>query len=330
MSEALTVAPLVPANSLTTVGAAPLAVGVALPDRVVSTEEVAAGAGVDPEWMLSRTGIRERRHARPDERLSDLATAAGRQALERAGVSPADLDLVLVGTVAADEITPNAAPLVAHALGATRAGAWDVGAACSAFLAALSTGTAAIESGRAEHVLVIGVDFLSRWTDWKDRATAALFSDGAGAIVLGATEGTDRVGPVLLRADGAHAEKLIGRREEGVLRMDGPEVFKHAVARMGEVLLEAVAQAGCQPDDIDLWVLHQANARILRAVAAKLDLPSDRVVESIATLGNNSAATLPLALDAARADGRLQTGSTVALAAFGAGFTWGGAVLRWG
>lgn len=330
MSEAAAVLPAAPASTLATVGAAALAVGAALPDRVVSTEEVAAGAGVDPQWMLSRTGISERRLARADERLADLAAAAGRQALERAGVAAAELDLVLVATVAADEITPNAAPLVAHALGAGRAAAWDVGAACSSFLAALSTATALIEAGRAEHVLVIGADFLSRWTDWKDPATAALFSDGAGALVLGATRGADRVGPVLLHADGAHAEKIIGRRAEGLFRMDGPEVFKHAVARMGEVVLEAVARAGCEPGDIDLWVFHQANERILRAVAAQLDLPFERVIVSIETLGNNSAATLPLALDKARGEGRLHPGATVALAAFGAGFTWGGAVLRWG
>lgn len=328
MPDALA-APVLADAPRTALGAAPLAVGTALPDRVVSTEEVAAGAGVDAEWMLTRTGIRERRHARPDERLADLATAAGRQALTRAGVAPADVDMVLVATVAADEITPNAAPLVAHALGATHAATWDVGAACSSFLAALSTGAAAIESGRARRVLVIGADFLSRWTDWTDRATAALFSDGAGAIVLRATHGSERVGPVLLHADGAHAEKIIGRRAEGLFRMDGPEVFKHAVARMGEVVLEAVARAGCGRSDIDLWVFHQANARILRAVATRLELPLDRVVVSIETLGNNSAATLPLALDAARADGRLRSGSTVALAAFGAGYTWGGAVLRW-
>jgi 3-oxoacyl-[acyl-carrier-protein] synthase-3 len=296
----------------------------------VSTAEIAARVGVEEDWILSRTGIRERRHAGPEDSCTSLATAAGAQALARAGVAAAEVDLVLVATMSADALTPNAAPLVAHALGAHRAGALDVGAACTAFLGALSLGGSWVEAGRAETVLVIGVDLISRFVDFDDRATAALFSDGAGAVVLAATDGPSRLGPVVLGADGAHAGTIYAGHEDRILRMDGPEVFRHAVGRMAQAMGEATERAGLERDEVDLWVFHQANARILRAVGARLGLDPDRVVASIETLGNNSAATLPCALDAARADGRLHDGVRVGLAAFGAGFTWGATVLEWG
>lgn len=309
-------------------GAAALAVGTALPDHVVTTAEIAEWAGTSEDWMVTRTGIRERRHARPDERVADFAVAAGAQALERAGVDGADVDLVLVATLRADRLTPNAAPEVAHRLGATRAGAIDLGAACTGFLSALGLASAWIETGRAATALIIGADLISRFTDFGDRQTASLFSDGAGAMVLGAGEAG--VGPVILRADGTHTRTIEAAWEDQLIRMDGPEVFRNAVSRMSEVVGEAVAAAGLGVEDVDLFVLHQANQRITRAITERLGLDPERVVDTIATLGNNSAATLPLALDAARADGRLTPGATVALGAFGAGFTYGGAVLTWG
>lgn len=312
------------------VGVSLLAVGCALPPTVVPNSVVAARAGITEDWIVSRTGIRERRHAGPQERLADYAIAASRQALERAEVPAAELDLVLVGTMTQDHATPNTAPIVAHALGADRAGALDIGAACTAFLGALGAGTAWIESGRAEKVLVVGADFISRMTDFEDRQTAALFSDGAGAVVLAAGDGRGQVGPVLLRHDGAHAETILATREDALIHMDGPEVFRHAVTRMVEVTREAVVRAGLTLADVDLFAFHQANGRILRSVAARLELEPERVVNVVETLGNNSAATLPLALEAAREDGRLRDGAVVALAAFGAGFTWGGAIVGWG
>jgi 3-oxoacyl-[acyl-carrier-protein] synthase III len=311
-------------------GSAAVGLGVALPARVVPTAEVAARAGVEEEWMLARTGIRERRHAGPEDSCTSLATAAGRRALDSAGLDPEDVDLVLVATMSADMLTPNAAPVVAHALGATRAGALDVGAACTAFLGALALGSAWVEAGRASSALVIGVDLISRFTDFGDRATGALFSDGAGALVLVATDGPSRLGPVVLGADGALAGAIFATHEERRIRMDGPEVFRHAVARMGAAAQEAVELAGLTIDEIDVWVFHQANARILHAISGRLGLDADRVVSSIETLGNNSAATLPLALGAACANGRLRDGARVGLAAFGAGFTWGATVLEWG
>jgi 3-oxoacyl-[acyl-carrier-protein] synthase-3 len=303
-------------------GVSMLSVGTALPETVVTTAEIAGWAGTSKDWMVSRTGIRERRHARPDERLADYAVAAGAEALARAEVEPGDVDMVLVGTLHPDQVTPNVAPEVAHRLGCGDAGALDIGAACTAF-------TAWIEAGRAETVLLIGADFVSRHTDFSDPKTAALFSDGAGAVVLGAS-GDANMGPVILRSDGSHMTTLSGSWDDGLFRMDGPEVFRHAVARMSEVVAEAVDAADLELGHVDLFVLHQANQRITTAITERLGLDPGRVVDTIPSLGNNSAATLPLALDAARGDGRLVDGATVALGAFGAGFTYGGAVATWG
>jgi 3-oxoacyl-[acyl-carrier-protein] synthase-3 len=302
-----------------------------LPEGALTTAELADRYGVDEHWILARTGIRERRRAAPGERLSDYAARAGARALEAAGIAPADVDLVLVGTMTQDELTPNTAPLVAQALGALHAGAIDVGAACTAFLSGLDLGAAQIESGRIETVLLIGADFITRITDYEDRRSAPLFADGAGAVVLGrGGEGRGAIGPIVLRADGSQADTIRASHTERKLRMDGPEVFRHAVARMSEATLDAVERAGLSLADIDLFVYHQANARITRALGDRLGLPPERVVDCIETLGNASAATLPVALAAARDDGRLHPGARVLVSAFGAGFTWGGGVIEWG
>jgi 3-oxoacyl-[acyl-carrier-protein] synthase-3 len=311
--------------------AAILSVATELPPGRLTNAELATRLGITEEWIVSRTGIRERRRAEPGERLSDYAARVGAAALLRAGVPAAELDLVIVATMTQDELTPNTAPIVAHAIGAQRAGVFDVGAACSAFLVGLSQGTAQIECGRAEYVLLIGADFITRITDYDDRRTAPLFADAAGAVVLGPGGGErGTVGPIVLGADGSHAQTIHASVSERKLRMDGPEVFRHAVARMSQVTLDAVAQAGLTVADIDLFVYHQANARITRALGERLGLPAERVVDCIEGLGNASAATLPVALAAAEADGRLRPGARVLLSAFGAGFTWGGGVIEWG
>ena len=311
--------------------AAVLSVATALPEGRLTTAELAARYGVDEHWIFARTGIRERRRAAPDERLSDYATLAGARALQAAGVSPADVDLVLVGTMTQDELTPNTAPLVAHGLGAVHAGAIDVGAACTAFLSGLELGAAQIESGRIETVLLIGADFITRITDYDDRRSAPLFADGAGAVVLRpGGEGRGAIGPIVLGADGSQGATICASNTERKLKMDGPEVFRHAVTRMSEATIEAVSRAGSSLADIDLFVYHQANARITRALGDRLGLAPERVVDCIETLGNASAATLPIALAAARDDGRLHAGSRVLVCAFGAGFTWGGGVIEWG
>ena len=308
-----------------------LSVATELPPGRLTSAELAERLGITEQWILSRTGIRERRRAGPDERLADYAARAGRRALERAQVEAADLDLVIVATMSQDELTPNTAPLVAHALGADRAGAFDVGAACTAFLSGLAVGTAQIESGRADRILLVGADFLTRITNYDDRRSAPLFADAAGAAVLGrAQNGCGGIGPIVLGADGSHAATLTADHSDRLIRMDGPEVFRHAVARMSEVTLAAVDRSGWSLEDIDLFVYHQANARITSALGERLGLPRERVVDCIETLGNASAATLPVALTEAERDGRLRPGTRVLLSAFGAGFTWGGGVVEWG
>lgn len=316
-------------------GAALRSVSTVLPETVVHNDAVAARIGKSDDWIYTRTGIRERHVAQPGERLSEFAAEAGRIALERAGIDGADLDLVLVATMTQDEITPNAAPLVAHALGAHRAAAIDVGAACTSFLSALALAAAQVETGRADRVLVIGADFISRITDHDSKATAMLFADGAGAVVVTAADPADAgehgsIGPILLRADGAEPEILIATHEKGTIEMDGHATFKHAVNRMSEVTRDAVAAAGLTFDEIDLFAYHQANGRIVRAVGERLELDPAKVVDCIEKTGNMSAASIPFALDAARQDGRLRPGTRVLLSAFGAGFTWGGGVIEWG
>ena len=312
--------------------AALASVAMAVPDQVVSNATVAEGAGVTEQWIVHRTGVHERRHVADGERLQDLATAAGREALAEAGVDAADLDLVLVATLAADELTPNCAPLVAHDLGATRAGAMDVSAACTGFLSALALATGQIEAGRADNVLVIGADVLSRFVDKTDRGTAALFADGAGAALVSATEDGDsggRIGEIVQHSDGSGAQCIRAGHDDQTISMQGHDTFKAAVGRMSEASLEAVGGAGLELDDIDLFVYHQANARILAAVGERLGLDPARVVNSIDRYGNTSAATLPIALADARERGMLDPGTTVLLAAFGAGFTWGAGVIEW-
>jgi 3-oxoacyl-[acyl-carrier-protein] synthase-3 len=228
-----------------------------------------------------------------------------------------------------DEITPNTAPIVAHAIGADRAGAMDIGAACTGWLSALALASGQIEAGRADHVLVIGADMLSRITDHDDKRTAALFGDGAGAVVLGA-RGGGGIGPVVLAQDAGLAETITCDRHEQKLRMDGHVTFKAAVKVLVDSTLKACERAGCTLDDIDLFVYHQANGRIISAVAERLQLPDERVANYVAETANTSAASIPLSLSLARADGRLRPGHRVLAGAVGAGFTWGAAVLDWG
>jgi 3-oxoacyl-[acyl-carrier-protein] synthase III len=313
-------------------GAAILSVGASLPETVVTNDEVAARIGKTDDWIYTRTGIRERRVAQPGERLTEHAARAARAALERAGVAPAELDLVIVATLTPDEPMPAAAASLAHAIGARRAGAFDVSAACTGFLSALALAAAQVESGRARHVLVVGADFLSRINDADSKLTGMLFADGAGAVVVGAVPaGSGQIGPILLRADASAPELLyLGRHPGATIEMDGHETFKHAVARMSEVTREALDAAGLTRDDVDLFVYHQANGRILKAVGERLGLDEARVVDCIERVGNMSAATLPYALEVAQQDGRLHDGTRVLLSAFGGGFTWGGGIVTWG
>jgi 3-oxoacyl-[acyl-carrier-protein] synthase-3 len=311
-------------------GAAATAVGTSLPAQVVSSAEIESRLGLAPDWIERRTGIRSRRIAAPDERLQTHAAAAARVALERANVAAADVDLVIVATATADEQMPAAAPLVAHEIGAFGAGAFDVGAACNGFLSALAVGAAQVETGRARIALVIGADFMSRVLDPDDRSTAAVFGDGAGAVLLESIDGPTRLGPVVLGADAEGAGHIEIRREDSRIRMRGHETYREAVVHLSLATEQAVHASGMRLDEVDLFVYHQANGRILTAVGERLGLDPAKVVDCIADYGNTSAATLPLALDHAAARGLLHNGDRVLLGAFGAGFTWGAAVLEWG
>jgi 3-oxoacyl-[acyl-carrier-protein] synthase-3 len=317
---------LLPAGRATALRPAGISgLGCALPERVVANAPIAARLGVDDHWIERRTGISARRHV-GGERLSELATEAAVAALVDADLAATALDLVLVATSTSDELLPNTAPLVAHALG-THAAAADVGAACTGFLSALALAGAYVEAGRADHALVVGADALSRFLDPDDRRTAGLFGDGAGAVVVSA--GTGELGPVVLRSAGEHAGAIVIPREPPLMRMDGHDTFMVAVTSLAEATLDACAAAGTQVDEVDLFVYHQANRRILGAVAERLGLDPGRVVDAIGELGNTSAASIPLALAAARAGGGLTSGSRVLLAAAGAGFTYGAAIVDW-
>jgi 3-oxoacyl-[acyl-carrier-protein] synthase-3 len=310
-------------------GVAIAGVGRAVPERVVTNAPIAARLGVDEDWIAGRTGTRERRWLADGERLVDLATASAAEALEHAGIAARDVDLVIVATTSSDEMSPHAAPLVAADLGARGAAAMDVSAACVGFLSATAMAASAIESGRAHTAAVVGADGLSRYLDPDDRQSAMLFGDGAGALILRAADGPSAIGPVLLRSDGDHRDLIRLTREDQRIRMDGPLVFRHAVELLTSVAEEAIDAAGLTLADVDLFVFHQANSRILRAVGQRLGLPADRVVDEVGRFANTSAATLPMALSVAAEDGRLGPGDRVLLAAFGAGLVWGGTVVRW-
>jgi 3-oxoacyl-[acyl-carrier-protein] synthase III len=299
--------------------------GAALPARAVANDQIAAGIGVDSEWIERRTGIRSRRHAAPDVRLSDLAARAAELALRGADMRASELDLVLVATLSQERRVPNAAPLVAHAIGATRAGAVDVGAACTGFVSGLALAAAYVESGRAANVLLVGAELLSRHTNLADRRTAGLFGDGAGAVVVGAGA-PGWIGPVVMAADGAAAELITADPDSGLIAMDGHETFKRAVVALAQSTRDAVLAAGMSLGDVDRFVLHQANGRILTAVASALDLEPERVVDAIADVGNTSAASIPLAL----AECAPRAGERLVLGAVGSGLTWGACVVEWG
>ncbi len=310
-------------------GAAIGAAGMAVPDKVVENDPIQERLGVEGGWITKRTGISRRHVLAPGERLIDIAVKAGGAALAEATLDPGDVDLVLVATTTKDHITPDAAPLVAAELGALRAGAFDVGAACTGFVAGVAVARGQIETGAAERVLVIGADALFQYLDPDDKRTAGLFGDGAGAVVMTATDPPGRVSTPVLRADGGQADLIFAHRE-ATLEMKGRETFEHAVARLSEVTGEALAGAGIEAEDIDLFVYHQANRRILRAVGERLGLPTERVLDYIAEYANTSAATIPIALAEAQADGTLASGQRLLLAAFGAGFTWGAVIVDWG
>jgi 3-oxoacyl-[acyl-carrier-protein] synthase-3 len=312
-----------------------LGVGSALPRREVTNQELAATVDTSDEWIVERTGIRSRFLAAEDETTASLATEAARRALDHAGVSAAEIDLIVLATATPDQTFPSSATKVQAALGIDDCVAFDVHAVCTGFLYALSVADSMLRSGNGRKALVIGAETFSRILDWEDRATCVLFGDGAGALVLSAEEGERGILATRLHADGRHNDLLFvdgGPSTTGTvgkLRMKGREVFRHAVVNLAAVLNEVLEDAGLTSADVDWVVPHQANARILDATAKKLGLSPAKVVVTVDKHANTSAASVPLAFDTAVKDGRIKRGDLVVLEAMGGGFTWGAAALRY-
>ena len=313
--------------------------GRCLPERILTNAELEELVDTSDEWIRERTGISERRVAADGQTTGDLAEQAARIALEDAGVKPGEIDLLIVGTTTPDIVFPSTACLIQRRLGLGECGAFDVNAACSGFIYALSIATQFIEAGTVQKVLVVGAETLTRMVDWSDRSTCVLFGDGAGAAVLQA----DSEAGVLsthLHANGNHADLL--NVDVGVsrgfkpeprgglsVRMKGNEVFKVAVNTLGRIVDETLAFNQLDKHDLDWLIPHQANLRIIKATAKKLDMPMDRVIVTVDRHGNTSAASVPMALDEAVRSGRIQRGDLMLLEAFGGGFTWGAALIRY-
>lgn len=313
------------------------------PSRVVTNQDLEKLVETSDDWITTRTGIKERRFAADGESTSTMATRAARIALERARLRPQEVDLIVVGTCSPDYLFPATACLVQTALGAERAGAFDVEAACTSFVSALAIANGMILSGAAHNALAIGAETLSRLLDFKDRTTCVLFGDGAGAVVLEASNASVGIQSAVLHADGSKGEllwvkagatKVPATREtvdQGLhfIRMQGGETFKLAVRSMADAAEEALAAAGVTADEIDLLIPHQANLRIIDAVAKRLRFPPEKVFVNIQRYGNTSAASIPIALSEAAERGELKKGDRVLLVAFGGGFTWGATVMEW-
>ena len=315
-------------------------VGSYLPTRVMSNADLARIVDTSDEWIVERTGIRERRIAAEGETTGDLAINAARAALAHAGIDASAVDMIILATSTPDKTFPATATKVQAALGITRGAAFDVQAVCSGFVYALSIADSMVRGGQCECALVIGAETFSRILDWQDRTTCVLFGDGAGAVVVQAGEGkgtTDDRGILIsqLRSDGRFADKLhvdggpSSTMTVGHLRMEGREVFKHAVINIATVMADTIAAVGLTAQDIDWFVPHQANRRILEGTVKKLGVTEDKVVITLDRHGNTSAASIPLALDEAVRDGRIKRGDLVLMEAMGGGFTWGAALVRW-
>lgn len=317
-----------------------LGCGSYLPARILSNDELARSVETTDEWIVQRTGIRERHIAAPGELTSDLALAAAKAALANAHVEASSIDLIILGTSTPDQTFPATAVTVQAGLGITQGAAFDLQAVCSGFVYALSVADSMLRSGAAKRALVIGAETFSRILDWNDRTTCVLFGDGAGAWVLEAQEqpGTSADRGLLtthLRSDGRHRAKLYvdggvsSTQTVGHLRMEGREVFKHAVAMITDVITDAFNATGYTAADIDWFVPHQANKRIIDGSAHKLGIATEKVVMTVDRHGNTSAASIPLALADAVADRRIKRGNLILLEAMGGGFTWGSVLLRW-
>jgi 3-oxoacyl-[acyl-carrier-protein] synthase III len=311
-------------------------VGAALPKRVMTNHDISTIVDTSHDWIVERTGIHARHIAGEGETTRTLAVDACRKAMAAAHLTAADIDLIVLATSTPDNTFPATATLVQSDLGIRQGAAFDVQAVCSGFVYALVTADALIKVGQAKHALVIGSETFSRILDWKDRTTCVLFGDGAGAVVLSAMESDGKTGILAakLHADGRYSEKLYvdggpsTTQTVGHLRMEGKDVFKHAVVNIASVMAEVMQEAGVKPADIDWFVPHQANRRILEGTARKLGISEDKIILTLDRHGNTSAASIPLAFDAGIQDGRIKPGNLLLLEAMGGGFTWGAVLLR--
>jgi len=318
--------------------------GAAVPARILTNADLAKMVDTNDEWITTRTGIRERRMAGEGDVLSDFAVAAAKKALEAAEVLPRELDAVILATVSPDQLVPSAACLVQQKLGAKKAAAWDQNAGCSGWLYGLHVADGLIQSAKAKNILLVGAEFLTRFTDYSDRATCILFGDGAGATVLKATKADHGVLATTIRCDGEGAqfismpgggssfppsrpETLEGRLP--FIKMMGGETFKTGVRAMTEVCREVLNESGFTAADVQWLIPHQANDRIIRAVGERLEIPPDRCVVNISRYGNTSSASIPIALDEYVREKRIKRGDLILFVAFGAGLTWGAALVRW-
>jgi len=310
-------------------GAKVLAFGGYQPDRVVTNDDLAKIVDTSDEWIRSRVGIESRRVAAADETVADMAEAAGAKALAASGLTPAAIDLVIVATCSPEVPLPNVAAVVAYRLGIVAPGAYDLNAACAGFCYALATASDSIRAGSARHALVIGAEKMTDWLDWNDRSTCIIFADGAGAAVLGPTADGEPtgIGPVVWGSAGDQAEKITIPSRTGAIRQDGQAVFRWATTALHPVALEACARAGVTPADISAFIPHQANLRIIEAIARKLGIPRERLADDITHAGNTSSASIPLALSRLAEQGRLQPGTPALLLGFGAGLSYAAQVV---
>ena len=313
-------------------------VGAYLPANVVTNEDLSAYVDTSDEWIQRRTGISQRHFVADGETTADLASHAANQALANAAMQPQDIDLIIVATTTPDNTFPSTATKVQHQIGAAGSIAFDVQAVCAGFIYAVDVAEAMLRGGRGRRALVIGAESFSKLLDWQDRTTCVLFGDGAGAVILEITDEASDWGirSSVLHADGAHRDILYvdggpsSTNDVGHVRMEGKEVFRHAVEKLAAVMDEALAAADMQPQDIDWLVPHQANIRIIDAMQKKMQLPSEKVIRTVAAHANTAAASIPLALATAVGDGRVRNGDLLAMEAIGGGLVWGAALVKFG
>ena len=320
-----------------------LGTGRSYPEGVLTNADLEKIVETSDDWITTRTGIKQRRKAAPGEYTSQFATRASQQAIERAGIEPTDVDLILCATVTPDQILPSTACLIQAQLGANKAAAMDIVAACSGFVYGITIAEPMIRSGHIKYALVIGAELLTRYVDYSDRSTCVLFGDGAGAAILGPVEGDRGVLAARIRSDGRYEEQLYApgggtkggftaetiARGDHFFKMKGNEVFKVAVRSMNDISRQVLCEAGLQTEDIDLFIPHQANQRITESVANQLKVDMSRVYSNIARTGNTSSASIPICLDECVETDRIKPGDNVLMASFGGGFTWGAIALRW-